>query len=29
LVAIAMKTNLDRYLAGDTLQGIYSEAKGY
>ena len=29
LVAVAMKTNLDRYLAGDTLQGLYSEAKGY
>ena len=29
LVAVAMKPNLDRYLAGDTLQGLYSEAKGY
>ena len=29
LVAVAMKTNLDRYIAGDTLQSTYSEAKGY
>ena len=29
LVAIAMKDNLERYLAGDALEGLYAEAKGY
>ena len=29
LVAIAMADNLERYLAGDTLEGLFIEAKGY
>lgn len=29
LVAIAMADNLERYLAGDTLEGLFVEAKGY
>ena len=29
LVAIAMKDNLERYLAGDALEGLFAEAKGY
>ena len=29
LVAIAMADNLERYLAGDSLEGLFIEAKGY
>ena len=29
LVAMAMADNLERYLAGDTLEGLFVEAKGY
>ena len=29
LVAIAMADNLERYFAGDTLEGLFIEAKGY
>ena len=29
LVALAMRDNLHRYLAGDKLEGLYVEAKGY